>query len=133
MAVYMGDFLQTSYGQSIIDEMAEAIRPEFTDYMQSYLGDGKTAYKNWTYYISQMRNVWWEQRRQSTYMNLRNRSGPRQSFDLVIDHKEQEMTFNGLKLSQPEFHGMYYAGRPMSLVADDMSEWTIETVCGATM
>ena len=131
MAVYMGDFLQTSYGQSIIDEMAEAIRPEFTDYMQSYLGDSKTAYKNWTYYISQMRNVWWEQRRQSTYMNLRNRFGLGNLFDLVIDHEEQEMTFNGLKLSQPEFHGMYYAGRPMSLVADDMSEWTIETVCGA--
>lgn len=135
MAVYMGDMLATEYAQSLIDEMANPLDPEYLRHLEVYFpnDDPRGRYEwwgdwSWKGHIKYLRNTFWPQRRDIVYDQLRKRFNLGVIVPMTIDRGDVEVTFNGLTLSQPKWDGKFFANREITLVApDDAHNWVIKT------
>jgi hypothetical protein len=126
MAIYMGDFLQTSYAQGLIDEMIAEIQPEYLRHLNVYYPD-VTSTNHWRYkdtwgwqgYTKYMRDTWWETRRTNVYNHLRTRYSLGKLIALKIARDGASVSFNDINLALDDFDGKWYAGRTIKLKTDE--------------
>lgn len=134
MAVYMGDMLSTENAQSMIDEMAADIEPEYLRHLKVYFpndADGRYEWWgdwSWKGHIRYLRDSFWPQRREAVYKQLKSRFKLGNVVPMTIDRGETEVTFNGLNLSQSKWNGKFFAGRTITLEsADETRGWIVKT------
>ena len=149
-AVYMGDFLNERGTRAIWDPMVEMIKDEYPYHEQA--GNGG---RDWNSYNDELQGArqWVADRTEHFYQQLANfyKWGTPTSMTVNKDLTATELadmtvSMNGIKLSQPLFDGMFFAGRQVTLKAEggqrpvkgwriiylnDNNTQTVRTVAGA--
>lgn len=122
LAIFMGDFLQPSYIDAMLDEMAAELEPEYRDHCKLYFPYEGWRYDGWKNEINFIHD-WCKKRRTFLYDRMRTYFKLSQAYELTIDGVGEPMTFNGVALTQPQFNGQYYNDRAMTLSTSDGRNW----------
>lgn len=119
--VYMGDFLQCDVAVSLLETMREEYAGEYRNHCMVYFADPDSQMEAWDWHYRHMKLWWGNRMRYMTYfLGHYFQIGP--AVPVTINTEGYTVKVNDIELTQDTFNGAFYAGRKMTLVAENVDK-----------
>lgn len=122
-----GDFLQPEYFNSVADEIHDFYAEDYARYLKLYSdASERSIISTWEKSIADLKNFV-VARRPALFSQISNRYKLGKHFNLFIEHPDDSISLNGIKLYRPQFDGLYFSDRPLILSHNDSVNWEVIT------